>query len=146
MADLDIVATRVAAKLIARKETIAISESSAGGLVSAALLAVPGASAFFMGGAVVYTMKAREVLLGITAGDIRRLRIRSASEPYAALCATRTNFSRPICGGRARLNSGSSFFSSSRNAASRDITLGFSASAICPPCSPVSPSRSRSGY
>jgi PncC family amidohydrolase len=87
MSELDEVAARVAERLIARGETIAISESSAGGLISAALLAVPGASAFFMGGAVVYTLKAREALLGITADEMKRLGIRSASEPYAALCA-----------------------------------------------------------
>lgn len=87
MDDLDAVAARVAAKLIARGDTIAISESSSGGLISAALLAVTGASAFFMGGAIVYTLKAREVLLGITADEMKRQGIRSASEPYAALCA-----------------------------------------------------------
>ena len=94
MDDLDLVAARVGARLVTRKETIAISESSAGGLISAALLAVPGASAFFMGGAVVYTMTAREVLLGITADEMRDLGIRSASEPYATLCARaiRTRF------------------------------------------------------
>lgn len=87
MDDLDGVAARVAGKLIARRETIAVSESSAGGLISAALLAVPGASAFFLGGAVVYTVKAREVLLGITEADMKAQALRSASEPYAALCA-----------------------------------------------------------
>lgn len=89
MDDLDALAARVAAKLIARKETVAVSESSAGGLVSAALLAVPGASAYFMGGAVVYTATAREVLLGIAPEEMRERGIRSASEPYAALCARR---------------------------------------------------------
>ena len=48
-------AEKVAALLIVRKETVAIAESSAGGLISAALLAVPGASAYFMGGTVLYT-------------------------------------------------------------------------------------------
>lgn len=89
MDELDTIAARVAERLIARGETIAISESSAGGLISAALLAVPGASAFFLGGAVVYTLKAREVLLGITAQEMKAAGIRSASEPYAALCAKR---------------------------------------------------------
>ena len=87
MTELEGTAARVAGKLIARRETIAISESSSGGLISAALLAVPGASAFFMGGAVVYTLKAREVLLGITAAEMKVRGSRSASEPYAALCA-----------------------------------------------------------
>jgi PncC family amidohydrolase len=78
---------RIAARLIARKETIAVAESSTGGLVSAALLSVPGASAYFLGGGVIYTMAAREALLGITPEDMQA--IRPATEAYAALIAGR---------------------------------------------------------
>ena len=46
-------AASVAARLVARRETVAISESSTGGLISAALLSIPGASAYFMGGGVI---------------------------------------------------------------------------------------------
>ena len=75
-----------AAKLLKqRNETIAIAESSTGGLISAALLAVPGASAYFLGGAVVYTRKAREVLMAIPNEAVWGMR--SASEPYAMLLA-----------------------------------------------------------
>ncbi|WP_236627757.1 CinA family protein [Caulobacter sp. B11] len=63
--DLPALAQAVAARLIARKETVAISESSAGGLISAALLAVPGASAYYVGGVVTYTARARMQLLDI---------------------------------------------------------------------------------
>lgn len=76
---------RIAELLQARQQTVAVSESSTGGLVSAALLAIPGASAYFLGGAVVYTQTAREALLGIGRDDMRG--IRSASEPYAQLLA-----------------------------------------------------------
>lgn len=86
--DLDVVAGRVAARLIARKETIAVAESSTGGLLSAALLAVPGASRYFLGGAVVYTAAAREALLGISLDDMAGMR--SSSEPYAQLLAERS--------------------------------------------------------
>lgn len=72
-------------RLKARGESIAVSESSAGGLISAALLAVPGASAYFVGAAVVYTHTAREALLDIADAELKG--IRSASEPYAALLA-----------------------------------------------------------
>lgn len=78
-------AATVGARLKERRETIAVSESSTGGLISAALLAVPGASAYFLGGAVVYTRRARTALLGIT--DEAMTGMRSASEPYAALAA-----------------------------------------------------------
>lgn len=80
-------AERLSDLLRARGDTIAVSESSAGGLVSAAILAVPGASAFFTGGAVIYTRTAREALLGITEADMAG--IRSSSEPYAQLLAAR---------------------------------------------------------
>ena len=78
----------VARKLKARGETVAIAESSAGGLIAAALLAVPGASAYFLGGAVVYTRQARSALVGITDAEMQGLR--SSSEPYAALLARTT--------------------------------------------------------
>lgn len=75
----------IGAILIDRGQTLAVAESSAGGLVSAALLSVPGASAYFLGGAVVYTATARSALLGI--GDAEMAGLRSASEPYARLLA-----------------------------------------------------------
>lgn len=78
-------AARVAALLRARGETLAVAESSTGGLVAAALLAQPGASAFFLGGAVVYTRAARAALLGI--GDDTMARLRPSTEGYAALLA-----------------------------------------------------------
>jgi nicotinamide-nucleotide amidase len=72
--------------LKARKETVAVAESSTGGLIAAALLAVPGASAYFVGGAVLYTHKARESLLGIELAAHPGMR--ASTEPYALLCAT----------------------------------------------------------
>ena len=78
-------AERIAKLLKERGETIAIAESSAGGLISAALLAVPGASAYFLGGGVVYTRQARSAIAGITDEAMKGLR--SSSEPYAALLA-----------------------------------------------------------
>lgn len=78
-------AERIAASLITRKQTIAIAESSTGGLVAAALLAVPGASAYFLGGAVVYTKSSRAALLGI--GDAEMKGLRPATEDYSLLIA-----------------------------------------------------------
>jgi len=75
------IAEKVAAALIASKATIAVAESSTGGLMSAALLAVPGASAYFLGGAVVYTRQSRRLLLDI---------------PDSALEATATAMPRAI--------------------------------------------------
>ena len=70
-----------------RGATVAVAESSAGGLIAAALLSVPGASAYFLGGAVVYTRLARRVLLGIADAEMEE--IRPASEAYALLLARR---------------------------------------------------------
>jgi len=86
MQDLVPIAQLIAAKLIERRQTIAVAESSTGGLISAALLAVPGASAYFLGAAVVYTPDARRVLMDIP--DDAMKGIRSASEPYAKLLAS----------------------------------------------------------
>jgi nicotinamide-nucleotide amidase len=86
MTELVAIAEQIAAKLIERKQTIAVAESSTGGLISAALLAVPGASAYFLGAAVVYTRDARRILMDIP--DEAMKGIRSASEPYAKLLAT----------------------------------------------------------
>ena len=65
MKELVAIAEKIAAKLIERRQTIAVAESSTGGLISASLLAVPGASAYFLGGAVVYTRDARRILADI---------------------------------------------------------------------------------
>ena len=83
MEELLPVANQIAELLIARKETIAVAESSAGGLISAALLSVPGASAYFLGGAVVYTRTARDALLGIPESALEGMR--ASTEPYALL-------------------------------------------------------------
>ena len=85
MTELQAIASRIAARLIERGETVGVSESAAGGLIAAALLAVPGASRYFLGGGVVYTAAAREALLGI--GTAEMAGMRSASEPYAQLAA-----------------------------------------------------------
>jgi len=85
MKELISIAEQIAAKLVARKQTIAVAESSTGGLISAALLSVPGASAYFLGGGVVYTRDARRLLMDIP--DELMKGIRSASEPYARLLA-----------------------------------------------------------
>ena len=80
-------AAQIAAGLKQRKETIAVAESSAGGLINAALVAVPGASAYYLGGEIIYTAAAREQVLGISREEMKGLR--SASEPYARLVARR---------------------------------------------------------
>jgi len=80
-------AETIAARLVERRESIAVAEGSAGGLISAALLAVPGASKYFLGSAVIYTASARSALLEIEAADMAGMR--PASEPYATLLARR---------------------------------------------------------
>ena len=67
-----------------RRETIVVAESSTGGLISAALLAVPGASAYFLGGAVVYTLTARRELMGMMEMPSG---MRASTEDYALLLA-----------------------------------------------------------
>ena len=85
MQDLLPLAGRLGTVRKASGATVGVAESSSGGLVSAALLSVPGASAYFQGGAVVYTSSARGALLAVTPEQMQA--VRSASEPYALLLA-----------------------------------------------------------
>jgi PncC family amidohydrolase len=83
--DLATMAAAIGERLKARKETIAVAESSAGGLISAALLAVPGASAYFLGGGAIYTQAARRGLLRVP--DEAVAAMRSSTEAYALVKA-----------------------------------------------------------
>ncbi len=85
MNELSTLASSLGALLKSARHTVAVAESSAGGLISAALLAVPGASAYYLGGGVIYTQAARRALLQVS--DAAVAGIRSSSEPYAALKA-----------------------------------------------------------
>jgi PncC family amidohydrolase len=93
MQDLLARAEQIGRLLKDRRETLVVAESSTGGLVSAALLAMPGASAYFLGGAIVYTQTARKALMEL--GDISSLGLRASTEAYARLLAqtARTRFS-----------------------------------------------------
>jgi PncC family amidohydrolase len=86
-------------RLKARGETVAVSESSAGGLISAALLAAPGASAWYRGGGIIYTRQAFRGLLGLGRDDLGGRR--SSTEPYAQFLASvireRTDASWGLC-------------------------------------------------
>ncbi len=81
-------AGEIATRLKARGESVAVAESSTGGLVSAALLSVPGASAYFRGGGVIYTARARWSLLDVTKENMAVVE-RASTEPYARLLAAR---------------------------------------------------------
>ena len=85
MITLSTQAAAVADMLKARKETIGVAESSTGGLISANLLAVPGASAYFLGATVIYTLRARRELLGIEKATLERQE--PLTEAYVSLCA-----------------------------------------------------------
>jgi nicotinamide-nucleotide amidase len=85
MQELLRLAEKISARLKEREETIAVAESAAGGLISAAFLSVDGASAYFRGGGVIYTGYARSAFL-----DVYRLRPpieRPCTESYATLMA-----------------------------------------------------------
>src|SRR5207248_4317834 len=76
-------AEQIAGRLEARRESVAVAESSAGGLISAALLAVPGASAYFVGGGVVYTRAAKSALLRLD--EAMLIEPRPATEAHAMI-------------------------------------------------------------
>jgi len=83
--DLSSMAASVGALLKQYRQTIAVAESAAGGLISASLVAIPGASAYYLGGGVVYTHTARQGLLRVP--DHAMAGIRASTEPYALLKA-----------------------------------------------------------
>ena len=85
MPDLSPLAANVAQLLKDRGDTIAVSESSCGGLISASLVAISGASAYYLGGAVVYTRTSQEGLLDVP--DETMEGMRASTEEYAALNA-----------------------------------------------------------
>lgn len=85
ISELFALGARVGDKLEARGEMVAVAESSAGGLISAALLARAGASAYYLGGAVLYTRRSRRLLTTLTSADT--VGMRSSSPPYAMLVA-----------------------------------------------------------
>ena len=85
MQDLRTLSEPVGSLLKQRKQTVAVAESSAGGLISASLLALPGASAYFLGGSVVYTRVAQRALLGVP--DEAMANLRASTEKYALLNA-----------------------------------------------------------
>ena len=87
MESLTVLGSAVGTLLKERKQTLAVAESSAGGLINAAVVAVPGASAYYLGGAIVYTLASRAALLGVSAQDM--MGARSASEAFANLLARR---------------------------------------------------------
>ncbi len=76
---------RAAARLLDRGQTIAVADGATGGLISAGLLTVPGATRFCVGGGVIYSFKGREILLGLTKAQVRGME--SVTEPYALLQA-----------------------------------------------------------
>lgn len=78
-------AAQVGALLKARNETVAVCESSAGGLITAALLAVPGASAYCLGGMVIYTRQAWDALARFQESELRGAR--SSTETNAQVRA-----------------------------------------------------------
>lgn len=85
MPNIEEIAAEIARRLIERGQSVAVAESAAGGLISAALLAVPGASGYFKGGVVVYNADAKERLAGMTRQELEA--DRSATAPHAAALA-----------------------------------------------------------
>ena len=88
MSQLSEIAAPVGALLKETGQSISVAESSCGGLISAALVVIPGASAYYVGGSVIYTRVAQRGLLLVP--DIAMEGLRASSEPYAQLNARTT--------------------------------------------------------
>jgi PncC family amidohydrolase len=68
-----------------RRQTIAVADGATGGLISAGLLTVPGATGFYLGGGVIYSFRGRDILLDVDPAELRGMK--SVTEPYALLQA-----------------------------------------------------------
>ena len=73
MKELSKLCEPIADRLKANKQTISVSESSTGGLISAALLSISGASAYYKGGSVIYTLASRKIFLNLSKQDVEGL-------------------------------------------------------------------------
>ena len=78
-------AQQIGSALRERKETVSVAEGSAGGLISASLLAIPGASAYYLGGTVIYTARAKRAFLGNAVPEPEGMR--GATEEFARFLA-----------------------------------------------------------
>lgn len=85
-------AAQIATRLRERSEKVAVADGATGGLIAASLLTIPGALDFFVGGGVVYSFRARDVLFALPREAYRGMR--GATEDYALLQARaiRDNF------------------------------------------------------
>lgn len=83
--DLVPIAARAGAMLKARGQTVAVADGATGGLISAGLLTVPGATAFYVGGGVIYSFRGRSILLDVSDADLAGMK--SVTESYALLQA-----------------------------------------------------------
>ena len=72
------VAEKVHAELRERSESVATAESLTGGRLAAALTAVPGASATYLGGVVAYATSVKHDVLGVPADLVARHGVISA--------------------------------------------------------------------
>ena len=95
MTEIDRLAEDVARRLVERKESIAVAESAAGGRISAALLGVAGASAYFKGGVVVYTTEGKQRLAGMAPEDLAANRSATIPTPRSSLGRFESDWARP---------------------------------------------------
>ena len=79
MVNIGTTALSVGAVLKEKNQTVAVAESSSGGLISAALLAVPGASSYFKGGGVVYTSQSKTILVDVSEEEMQANRAATAA-------------------------------------------------------------------
>ncbi len=83
--DEDTLATVVGRLLRARGQTLAVAESCTGGLLGELITAIPGSSAYFVGGILAYANPVKQQLLGISAQDLETYG--AVSQPVAAQMA-----------------------------------------------------------
>jgi PncC family amidohydrolase len=85
-------AERLQGICLGRGTTVSLAESCTGGLVAAAITAVPGSSGYFLGGVVSYSNAAKEALLGVPSATLDTHGAVSAQVAKAMAIGARARF------------------------------------------------------
>ena len=87
---------QIQTQFINQQQTLAVAESCTGGEIAARLTKIPGASAYFKGGAVVYHTQSKSEVLGVSEEIIRKHTVVSQEVAEAMAVQVRNKFGASV--------------------------------------------------